>query len=51
MDLPIAGVPFPVAIVQTVTVLAPVVGGAIVVQTSAPTPPAVSRQPAIMVAT
>ncbi len=40
MDVPVAAVPVPVAIIQTVTVQAPVAGGAMVDQTSAtPTQP------------
>jgi hypothetical protein len=33
MDVPVAAVPFPVVIVQTVTVQAPVAGGAMVNET------------------
>lgn len=40
MDIPVAAVPFPVAIVQTVTVQMPVAGGASVDQTVAAPQPA-----------
>ncbi len=51
MDVPVVAVPFPVAIVQTVTNQAAVSGGALVAQTSAPTPPVATGAPQVMVAT
>ena len=51
MDTPVAAVPFPVGIVQSVTNQAPIAGGTLVQQSSAPTPPVATGAPQVMVAT
>lgn len=51
MDVPVVGVPVPVAVSQTVTNQAAVAGGALVAQTSAPAPPVATGRTQVMVAT